>query len=683
MKKTGQSDPTHKNILFTIRIMSAPIIKMKKIILIIIYFFAPILSIQAQTLYGMTFYGGNYRGGTINKFLPAANNLTVSKSFEFIDQPQFHSNFIQATDGKLYGMSYNGNNGGYDYSGGGCIFSFDPSTSTYTNLRFFDKDNGAYPYGSLMQASDGRLYGMTNQGGSSNRGVIFSFDPSTSIYTKLKDFDGTNGAYPYGSLIQANDGKLYGMTSNGGSSDAGVIFSFDPSTSTYAKLKDFDITNGCNPYGSLMQATNGKLYGTTTGGGSNGYGVIFSFDPSSYTYTKLKDFDNTCFNTNNHLVQAGNGKLYGMTFQGGIDLWIIFSFDPSTSTYTKLKDIDDTRNSNQYSSLTQASDGKLYGMINGEVGSGVGVIFSFDPLASTYAKLKDFDCINGCNANGILLQASDGKLYGITTNGGISNVGVIFSFDPSASAYTAVKDFDNTNGGYPFGSLMQASNGKLYGMTSSGGSGVGVIFSFDPSSSAYTKLKDFDDAIGAVPQGSLVQASDGKLYGMSSNGGSFNRGVIFSFDPSSFTYTKLKDFDGIGDTNGGYPQGSLMQASDGKLYGITGSGYLINYAVLFSFNPSTSVYTKLKVFYGDYIASNIGHLVQARNGKIYGPMNWAGSSTANFIYSFDPSTSIYTQTNIDPANGLGPSGLMQATDGKALWHDGRWWKQQCRCYFFL
>ena len=69
------------------------------------------------------------------------------------------------------------------------------------------------PYGSLMQASDGKLYGMTTNGGSSSdNGVIFSFDPSSSTYTKLKDFDNTNGANPYGSLMQASDGKLYGMT---------------------------------------------------------------------------------------------------------------------------------------------------------------------------------------------------------------------------------------------------------------------------------------------------------------------------------------------------------------------------------------------------------------------------------------------------------------------------------------
>jgi uncharacterized repeat protein (TIGR03803 family) len=133
-------------------------------------------------------------------------------------------------------------------------------------LKDFDYNNGAIPSGSLMQASDGKLYGMTNMEGSADVGVIFSFDPSTSTYTKVKDFngvDGADGGGPEGSLIQARDGKLYGMTSQGGSNNAGVIFSFDLSTSTYTELKDFDNINGARSYGSLMQASDGKLYGMT------------------------------------------------------------------------------------------------------------------------------------------------------------------------------------------------------------------------------------------------------------------------------------------------------------------------------------------------------------------------------------------------------------------------------------
>jgi uncharacterized repeat protein (TIGR03803 family) len=100
-----------------------------------------------------------------------------------------------------------------------------------------------------------RLYGMTEDGGSNNAGVIFSYDLSTSIYTKLKDFDHTNGAHPFGRLMQASDGKLYGMTWMGGNNNYGAIFSFDPSSSIYTKLKDFDKNNGAYPYSTFIEVS--------------------------------------------------------------------------------------------------------------------------------------------------------------------------------------------------------------------------------------------------------------------------------------------------------------------------------------------------------------------------------------------------------------------------------------------
>jgi len=372
------------------------IIKMKKTLLAILYFFASIFAGEAQILFGTT-------PGTINKYIPATNSMSVVKPPESSDSGEhFAAGLTQASDGKLYGLT---NGGGTD--GKGVIFSFDPSSSTYTKLEDFNNTNGAYPYGKLVQASDGKLYGMTYLGGSSNYGVIFSFDPSSHTYKKLKDFDSTNGAYPFGSLMQASDGKLYGMTAAGGSSHSGVIFSFDPSSYTYTKLKDFDYADGYSPFGSLMQASDGKLYGMTPYGGSNSYGVIFSFDPSSYTYTHLQDLNGySGGQPEGDLIQGNDGKLYGMTQYGGTN------FERNGS-------------------------------------NGYGVIFSFDPSTSTYTSLKAFDGTNGANPRGSLMQASDGKLYGSTYVGGSSNVGVIFSFDPSSSTYTKLLDYNGANGADP------------------------------------------------------------------------------------------------------------------------------------------------------------------------------------------------------------------------------------------
>ncbi len=244
-----------------------------------------VLSIQAQILYGTTYSGGTDGGGAIIKFLPATNNLTASASFEsFASYPR--ADLIQARDGRLYGMTPGGGS-----RGDGIIFSYDPSTLTYTKLYDFHGGDGRDPRGSLMQANDGKLYGLTNSGGSNFGGVLFSFDPVSLSYAPLYNFVNSNGSNPVGSLVQATDGKLYGMTQSGGSGGVGTIFSFDPLASTFTKLHDFDNSNGGNPSESLIQATDGKLYGMTGNGGSNDAGVIFSFDPISSSYLKLKDFD--------------------------------------------------------------------------------------------------------------------------------------------------------------------------------------------------------------------------------------------------------------------------------------------------------------------------------------------------------------------------------------------------------
>ncbi len=417
---------------------------MKKTIFTLSFMFLACM-LKAQVLYGTAYTGGSNNSGTICKLITPTNTLTADFSFDAPDgYLPGYLKLLQASDGKLYGMTLGGGS-----IGAGTIFSYDPAASAYKQLKNFDYTGGAEPWGGLVQASDGKLYGMTSGGIAGDNGFIFSYDPATSIYTKLKDLDYTNGANPFGSLMQASDGNLYGMTSNGGSNGKGVIFSYDPATSIYTKLVDFDGANGANPFGDLVQASDGKLYGMTYFGGDNDYGVIFSYDPATSICSKLKDFDGiNGANPHGGLIQASNGNLYGMTYSGGDNnIGVIFSYNPASSTFTKLQDFNGTNGAHPYGDLVQASDGSLYGMTS-EGGSGMGAAFSYDPATSTYIKLKDFDKTEGTYPFGSLMQASDGNLYGMTRQGGVIDDGVIFSYNPVSSAYTKRRDFGTNNTGH-------------------------------------------------------------------------------------------------------------------------------------------------------------------------------------------------------------------------------------------
>lgn len=356
-----------------------------------------------------------------------------------------------------------------------------------------------------------QLWGMTNGGGQYAGGVIFKTDGSGNNHTVQYNFDGaTNGVAGVGSLLQTSDGMLYGMTYSGGANGMGVIFQYDPVASVYSIKFDFDgVANGSNPWGSLIQASDGKFYGMTRQGGANNMGVIFQYNPITSTYSKKFDFDGAINGGYPYglLIQASDGKLYGMTRNGGsgIGVGVLFQYDPATSTYTKKFDFGGANGYSPFGSLIQASDGMLYGMTSqggNLINSGKGVLFQYNLATSNYTKKVVFDSINGESPLGNLIQGSDGMLYGMTAGGGADSGGVIFQYDPSTSSYTKKFDFDTgANGNTPMGSLLQASDGMMYGMTQfrNGINDSGAIFQYDPITNIYTKKLDLTWQTGIFP----------------------------------------------------------------------------------------------------------------------------------------------------------------------------------------
>ena len=358
-------------------------------------------SVNAQTtLWGTSFSGGTNGQGTI--FTADASGANFHTVYNFVNATGANpwGRMCVANNGALYGCS---DMGGF---GDSCVcFRYDINTGTYTNIFNLYQNTllGWEAETGMMSAADGNLYGTCALGGANGGGALFKIDISTDTYTDLFDFANANGSAPYGGLIQLSDGKLYGTTYSGGANNVGVIFSFDPATSIYTKLYVFDGTNGSNPQlGSLMQGTDGKLYGMTTTGGTTSDGVIFSFDLTTGNFVNLYSFDFTHGATPyGGLIQAANGTLYGMASAGGSgSLGVLFSFNPATNGYTDLLDFNGTNGASPQRSLTIGSTGLLLGTTNGGGLTSEGVAFSFDVNTNTYTKLADFSAATtGSNPN--------------------------------------------------------------------------------------------------------------------------------------------------------------------------------------------------------------------------------------------------------------------------------------------
>ena len=566
----------------------------------------------------------------------------------------------------------------------GVIFKTDSEGNGQTVVYNFEYENpGINPDGSeLFRASNDKFYGITRSGGANSQGVLFEYSPQNEIYTKLIDFDGTNGRSSDGStLVEANNGKIYGTTTWGGSSDNGVLFEFDINTNVFTKRVDFNNSTGSHPISSLMLASNGKLYGMTSSGGANGNGVIYEFDTITNTFSKKFDFDgsNTGGNPRGSLVEADNGKFYGMTLVGGNNnVGVLFEFDFSTDSFTKKLDFDGTNlGRNPYGGLVQTSNGILYGMTSSGGATNNGVLFEFDTTTDSYSKKYDFDGANsGSRPYASLEVADNGKLYGMTKDGGSNGSGVLFEYNPTTNMFLKKYDFLNNDGSTPKNSLVKSDDGKLYGMTSSGGNGSGVLFEFNTNTDTYLKKFNFNENIvGSFPRGSLLLADNGKFYGMTPNGGSNNSGVLFEFDPTNNTYTKIQDFNS---STGTRPYGSLIQASNGKLYGLTDGGW----GGIFEFNITTNLCSKIYDFPPNNSFSNgrspEGSLVEASNGKLYGTTKSGGANNKGVLFEFNPIGNIFTKKYDYPSNILNPSNLVQANNGKLYgttqrFSDGPWY----------
>jgi uncharacterized repeat protein (TIGR03803 family) len=243
----------------------------------------------------------------------------------------------------------------------------------------------------------------------------------------------------------------------------------------------------------------------------------------------------------------------------------------------------------------QSMAGDFYGTSSGQSNSGQGNNGTVYKITKdeVYSVLHSFSGTDGANPVAPLVQSSDGSFYGTTQNGGQYGQGTVFRINSDGS-FKLLYQFNGTDGSQPDGPLIVGSDGNLYGTTQGGGQGLGVAFKITPGGT-YTLLHKFDGAEGAYPYGGLVQATDGNFYGELYSGGSGDWGTLFKLTPSGVC-TKIHDFNGGSD--GIEPMGTLLQHTNGKLYGQAYLGGRYGGGTLFEYDAGLAPFVTYLNVYG-------------------------------------------------------------------------------------
>jgi uncharacterized repeat protein (TIGR03803 family) len=385
-----------------------------------------------------------------------------------------------------------------------CLAAQSPSFAARTQeanfIRYTHEDIEDRPAGvrgNLLLANDGNIYFVSTIGGA-GRGSIGKLTPDgtlSTLYTIPAEDDVP--VRPQGSLIQANDGHLYGTSFIGGAEGAGTIFRVTLAGQfTLLRSMGATATDASLPYTGLVQGPDGMLYGTTLYGGNNNKGTIYRIGLDGTSFSIVHHFNESDGeNPEGALIVGQNGELYGTTMMGG-------SSDRGT--------------------VYRISTAGVYTLL-----------YSF-PSLSAFGSLGTATNATGANPRAGLLLAADGNYYGTTYQGGPDGMGTVFRMTPAGdvSVFHSFKG-PSRDGGFPLSSVAQDAQGNFYGTSQNGGPfDVGSAWRIS-ATGEFSLLHGFVDSSidGSNPHATLLPAN-GAIYGASFNSTS-GEGTVFKLDLGS------------------------------------------------------------------------------------------------------------------------------------------------------
>jgi uncharacterized repeat protein (TIGR03803 family) len=457
---------------------------------------------------------------------------------------------LAGSDGKLYGMTQRGGT-----SNNGTVFSILTNGSGFVKIYDFDGTTGSNPMGSLSEASDGYLYGMTNQGGTANLGTAFKIMKDGSNFTKLLDFQGSNGASPQlGQLLEVQSGLFLGMTYQGGASNSGIIFSVS-STGVFSVFKDFP-QESCLPEGLISDDAFANVFGITYRGGIYGNGTVFRTNTDGSNYSNITDLpgDGTYYS---NLTHTSDGSLWGVGATGVSAVsYSLFKTKDDGSNFQMITTMNDPAIGIRPTTLIDFSADYVYGVCQAGGSTGSGTVFKIKNDGTGLTKIADVPGGTlGSRPYISAIKHSNGSLYGVSHEGGLDNSGVVYKVN-AVGVYSKITDLiQPVTGGYPT-AIIELNGGSLCVATADGGTNNGgALFIVDENGLSKETIINFTSQTGTGPS-SMTQSVEGYIYVTLTDGGAQNQGTIIRILPDGSGYSKILDFN---NTNGSAANAILFQ----------------------------------------------------------------------------------------------------------------------------
>lgn len=360
---------------------------------------------------------------------------------------------------------------------------------------------------------------------------------------------GADGSRPNSTLTVDAQGDLYGTTSQGGTYGYGTVFEL---TSAGAEKVLFSFKHGASsfPAGGVIADAKGNFYGVTAGA----------------TKTGKQKF---CSGTVYELKTNGKKKM-------------LFCFKDPGSGATPVGDLLKDAQGNLFGTTS------LGGMISFFCPNGCGTVFEVTPHhQETVLHYFIGQGVDGSVPRAGLIQDAQGNFYGTTIFDGVYGGGTVFEL--SSSHYGVLYNFSNSgfsDGSSPMAPLLLDALGNLYGTTGHGGTyGDGTVFKLTPQG-VESVLHSFSQTDGQLPVAGLIQDAEGNLYGTTSSGGlyggNYGYGTVFKITPDG-TETVLYNF--TGGAHGANPEAGLILDANGDLYGTTTNGGAYACGTVFKVTP--------------------------------------------------------------------------------------------------